>query len=370
MVSLMDICLPVDLLPGILVFLIALGQLLRPYHFRNIIFTIIMIELGYLHFLHMYLMYTERIISGSGLFLTAQPVFMSIGVFIFIYIKAVKNEITCFCQLNKKHFIPTIISILVLILHFTMCLCLNADATSVVFQYKYPALLFFMLSWISLACYVTVSILNVRKVLIRDNPVHRVFRKLLFLLFMVFPAMITGIITVIFRQPKDSVISTLYIVIISVILLSLYLLMQRNPYVIQFSTVPSGKSVREKSTPADEDIECLKNTLAVIMEEEKLFCDEDLTLPGLGSALGITRHQLSRLLNDHFGKNFNSFINNYRIAEAKKMLAHERKRSALSIANAVGFNSYSVFFTSFKKETGLSPAEYRKKHHKNSPVNN
>lgn len=355
----MDICLPVDLLPGILVLLLALGQLLRPLHFRNVIFSIIMIELGYLHFIHMYIMNTERIISGSGLFLTAQPVFMSIGVFIYIYIKSLKNEINEFSQVNIKHFFTTIISAFAVIIYFAACSCLNTGSVPAFFTNRYPVLIFFMLSWISLACYITVSIIDVRNVLVRENPVHRVFRKLLFLLYMIFPAMAAGIITVVYTLPEDSLISRIYIIIISVILFSLYLLMHRNPYVIQYSTVPSRKTGRGKNLPSAPEIECLKKTITVIMEEEKLFCDEDLTLPRLSSALGITRHQLSSLLNDHFGKNFNSFINNYRISEARNMLVHEPKRSALSIAHAVGFNSYSVFYTSFKKETGHSPAEYR-----------
>ena len=93
------------------------------------------------------------------------------------------------------------------------------------------------------------------------------------------------------------------------------------------------------------------------MEEERLYCDEDLSLPRLSEVLEVTSHQLSQFLNEHHNINFNNYINNYRINDAKKMLIGEPKRSTLSIAYAVGFNSYSVFYTAFKKETLLSPAQ-------------
>ena len=98
------------------------------------------------------------------------------------------------------------------------------------------------------------------------------------------------------------------------------------------------------------------------MEEEKIYCDEDLSLSRLSKALEITMHQLSQFLNEHHGKNFNSYINSYRIWEAKNYLKEEPARNALSIAYAIGFNSYSAFFSAFKKEEGMSPADFRKNH--------
>jgi YesN/AraC family two-component response regulator len=96
------------------------------------------------------------------------------------------------------------------------------------------------------------------------------------------------------------------------------------------------------------------------MEEEKIFADEELTLKDLASELAISQHQLSQILNENLKKNFNTFINEYRIEEAKKMLIEEKERSILSIGIAVGFNSNTAFTTVFSKITGITPSQYRK----------
>jgi len=97
------------------------------------------------------------------------------------------------------------------------------------------------------------------------------------------------------------------------------------------------------------------------MIEEKLYRDEDLTLKKLADHLSLKPNQLSEFLNNHLNRNFNSYVNFYRVEEAKKILIEEMERTIISIAYLVGFNSKSVFNTSFSKFTGMSPAQYRKR---------
>jgi len=285
---------------------------------------------------------------------------MSLGVFIYFYILTVKDELQRIDRKKMKHFIPTIVSILFLIA-FYIALGNESIALRDNFFIRFSLNFLFVLSWISLATYVAVSIKKVMEGLKKGNPVHRVFRQLMFLMILAFPAMITGIITSVMEWPKDSPLNIIYIVINSFIIFSLYILMQRNPYLVQYGTVPVRRENMGKSYLANVDLINLKNNMRIIIEEERLYCDEDLNLSRLSDVLEVTPHQLSQLLNEHYNKNFNCFINNYRINDAKKMLIDEPKRGTLSIAHAVGFNSYSVFYTAFKKETLLSPAEFRKK---------
>jgi AraC-like DNA-binding protein len=67
------------------------------------------------------------------------------------------------------------------------------------------------------------------------------------------------------------------------------------------------------------------------------------------------------VINQRFHKNFNDFINDYRIEEAKKMLGHKKTRDykLLTIAYEVGFNSKTTFNVVFKKKVGMTPSQYR-----------
>lgn len=106
--------------------------------------------------------------------------------------------------------------------------------------------------------------------------------------------------------------------------------------------------------------EHLKTELASFMAEEKVFLQPDLTLADLSKQIGISVNQLSKVINAGFGKNFNDFINEYRIEEVKKALQDpaNRQYSILGIAFDCGFNSKATFNRVFKKVTGSSPSEY------------
>lgn len=99
------------------------------------------------------------------------------------------------------------------------------------------------------------------------------------------------------------------------------------------------------------------------MEQEAPYLDPDLSLRSLADQLAMHPNQLSWLLNECLGKNFNQFVNNYRI-EAFKRLALDPANAHLTVlglAYESGFNSKTVFNTYFKKETGLTPKQFLKR---------
>ena len=59
------------------------------------------------------------------------------------------------------------------------------------------------------------------------------------------------------------------------------------------------------------------------------------------------------------GKTIKDTITEYRIDEAKRML--ERGERVSDVAETVGFDNFTYFSTMFKKYTGVSPNQYRKK---------
>ena len=95
---------------------------------------------------------------------------------------------------------------------------------------------------------------------------------------------------------------------------------------------------------------------------EKPFLNPDLTLSLLADNLNMLPRTLSQLINEYYNQNFYDYINTLRIEESKKLLLDSScKRTVLEILYEVGFNNKSAYNIAFKKVTGLTPTEFRKK---------
>jgi AraC-like DNA-binding protein len=100
--------------------------------------------------------------------------------------------------------------------------------------------------------------------------------------------------------------------------------------------------------------------LSQLMEQEKLYIQENLSLTLLAEQLQLTSHQLSELINSEFQLGFSKYIRQYRVEAAKKLLLDEPKSSVLSIGLSVGFSTQSNFYTAFRDIAGMAPGQYRK----------
>lgn len=110
----------------------------------------------------------------------------------------------------------------------------------------------------------------------------------------------------------------------------------------------------------DEDmLQLYLRKLVECMETKKPFLDEDITIGSLAEMLDIPLHHLSIVINSMLGKNFSTFINEYRIKEAVSLLDGDKDANILSVAFMSGFSSKSSFNTTFKRVTGKTPSEYR-----------
>jgi len=127
-----------------------------------------------------------------------------------------------------------------------------------------------------------------------------------------------------------------------------------------FYTVTRKKKQGHITELSETEKKRIDKELHKLMDEEKIYCDEDLSLKRLAGILSTQPHTLSAYLNRELNTNFNAFINNYRIDEAVALMKEDPARSLLSIAFAVGFNSKSVFYDAFAKKMGTSPAKFRK----------
>ncbi|GAB3643750.1 helix-turn-helix domain-containing protein [Spirosoma arcticum] len=105
----------------------------------------------------------------------------------------------------------------------------------------------------------------------------------------------------------------------------------------------------------------LKEQLTQLMVTRKPYLDNTLNLPQLAGMMNLSTHDLSALINTGLGMNFYQFVNTYRVEESKRLLTDPAYAhlSMVGIAYEAGFNSKTVFNTTFKASTGLSPTAYR-----------
>jgi AraC-type DNA-binding domain-containing proteins len=96
-----------------------------------------------------------------------------------------------------------------------------------------------------------------------------------------------------------------------------------------------------------------------VIHDKALYKDPNLKLNDLAQHINISMHQLSQLLNDNLGKSFSTYINEYRIAEACKLITTNERLTFEAIGYEVGYNSKSTFYAAFRKIKDMTPALYK-----------
>ena len=116
------------------------------------------------------------------------------------------------------------------------------------------------------------------------------------------------------------------------------------------------------STLTEEQKEDLKFLITNTMENEKLYLNKDFTIDIFSKHLNVSRTYISQVINEKFNMNFNNYINEYRIKEARRVLTDEANKNLTieTIAMSIGFGSKSSFNSAFKKYTGITPSFYMK----------
>ena len=133
--------------------------------------------------------------------------------------------------------------------------------------------------------------------------------------------------------------------------------------------IASGKSRGEARVPnrdsddRDSIAPILLHRLDNLMTVERIYRQEGLSIGGLAVRLDLPEYRLRQLINEGLGyRNFNAFLNHYRIDEAKTALSDPSQRDVqvLTIAMDAGFQSIGPFNRAFKADTGMTPTEFRR----------
>ena len=109
------------------------------------------------------------------------------------------------------------------------------------------------------------------------------------------------------------------------------------------------------------DYEYVYNIIVNKIKSDDLYKNMTLNLGNLAEACSISARRVSEAINQCGKTNFNQFINEFRIGEAKRLLSDPQydNLSVIGIGMESGFNSKASFYTQFKKSTGLTPIQYK-----------
>jgi AraC-like DNA-binding protein len=166
-----------------------------------------------------------------------------------------------------------------------------------------------------------------------------------------------------FPDGSPGAIATLKAGILAGVVIALALALMR----VRGETIfaPAEKPVAAAAAPDDASAadRRLLDALMRLMSDERIYRHEGMTIGTLATRLAVPEYRLRRLINQQLGyRNFNVFLNNHRIEEAKAALADPSQAEVpvITIAMDAGFQSLGPFNRAFKATTGVTPTEYRR----------
>jgi AraC-like DNA-binding protein len=147
------------------------------------------------------------------------------------------------------------------------------------------------------------------------------------------------------------------------ILLTTFRVMNESTYFdrsVSFLDISIGK-YRKSSLTEDGKQKILKSIISEF-ETRRYFTENLGSLSDLSKKIGESPHHVSQVLNEKLHKSFYELLASYRVDEAKKILAGDRKNKITveEVSEMVGYNSKTAFNNAFKKLAGMTPAEFRK----------
>ena len=124
--------------------------------------------------------------------------------------------------------------------------------------------------------------------------------------------------------------------------------------------IDTNRSKYKNSSIGDEQFKQIEIDLAKLLEEDKLYLDQSLSMSDLANRLTYNSSQLSQFFSQYKDVSFYDFINSYRIKEFVNRIESKdyQQYKIESIANDSGFKNKAVFYKYFKTHLNMTPKQY------------
>lgn len=134
-------------------------------------------------------------------------------------------------------------------------------------------------------------------------------------------------------------------------------LLEKNSYTTIYdeASTPSQPII-----PLEERLLVISQQIDNLVEEQEIYTKEELNISDVASALHLHPKDISKAINSVKRKNFNAYINEYRIKKAITLIVDPQYHiwKMEGISKEVGFKSKSSFYAAFKKVTGYTPSKF------------
>ncbi|MEO7988419.1 MAG: helix-turn-helix transcriptional regulator [Chryseolinea sp.] len=297
---------------------------------------------------------------------------MPIGPLIFFNTKANLNSTFRISSTDRIHFYPLILDLIpnITFILFAIGLLMGFLSEEDRTNWRYFAdeynTYIDIPRWISISIYVLLAKREIDLITLNSNEIKKSLRwpKRFVFVFLMFQLIwLLHLIPYVIPGVSDSLLKLVGWYPIYIPLAVMVYWLGINGYLV--SQAKSRETSASKPLALSDDVvNQTKNILRQAMEEDKLFLDPLFNLTALVHHTGIQQKIISSVLNQHLGKSFNDFVNEYRVNEVKKKLVKSdyNHLTITGIAMECGFNSQATFQRTFKHIVGQSPREFQSEH--------
>lgn len=314
-------------------------------------------------------------------FLFADAVGFALGPLLFIYIQSLYRENKDLLKRYAFHFIP----LWVYLLFVSLPRLFSFEADSFLYEYKetldsHEFILQLQGLYLIIYCLISLQTIREYQKLLKQNYANLQEKDLQWVRFLLLGIVLTLLVNICLVLAElywgeftwESSNLTTFVMVGMILYLGYHGSSQSRILIPDYLLNHNSFSETEDApaTPShhltnasETEIAGLKTRLEKSLQEDHVYLEEDLSLSMLAEILDTTDKKLSALLNHYLDINFYDLINQYRVeaVQAKMLSSAFEHYTLLAIAFESGFKSKTSFNRIFKKSTGFSPSEYRKK---------
>ncbi len=307
---------------------------------------------------------------------------LTFGPILFLYTSYLVADRKRFRPLDLLHFVPFVVITLMYFLFFQDVVDFSDEAYLQRDEHLWVRISFAFVFFTSVVAYTIltfVKLINFRKTIEAQFSYQDARVRLFWLNFIALLFSLSGLVVIIagtynaimYKKAVDtSLLSHIGLTSVAYCI-SYFGLRQPSLFRTEYTMLEEEESEPIESEPkekeskprfTEEQAEAHIERLLLYMNEERPYLNPELTLGELSAQINLAKHELTDLLNVHIGKNFFTFVNEFRLKAVVRRLANPDydHLTIIGIAHDCGFHSKSTFNSLFKQFTGKTPSEYKK----------